>query len=33
MVPADIRYDLHVAMIGHGRTVCRGSDHAAEHAY
>src|SRR6516164_8806837 len=23
MVPADIRYDLHVAMIGHGRTVCR----------
>jgi endonuclease III len=22
-VPADIRYDLHVAMIGHGRTVCR----------
>ncbi|MBO0815614.1 MAG: endonuclease III, partial [Actinobacteria bacterium] len=23
MVPADIRYDLHVAMISHGRTVCR----------
>ena len=23
MVPADIRYDLHVAMIGHGRAVCR----------
>ena len=23
MVPAGIRYDLHVAMIGHGRTVCR----------
>jgi endonuclease III len=23
MVPADIRYDLHVAMITHGRTVCR----------
>jgi len=23
MVPADIRYDLHVAMIAHGRTVCR----------
>ena len=23
MVPADIRYDLHVAMIGHGRTTCR----------
>ena len=23
MVPADIRYDLHVAMIRHGRTVCR----------
>jgi endonuclease-3 len=23
MVPADIRYDLHVALIGHGRTVCR----------
>jgi endonuclease-3 len=22
-VPADIRYDLHVAMITHGRTVCR----------
>jgi endonuclease III len=22
MVPADIRYDLHVAMISHGRTVC-----------
>src|SRR5262249_22704322 len=23
IVPADIRYDLHVAMITHGRTVCR----------
>jgi endonuclease-3 len=23
VVPADIRYDLHVAMISHGRTVCR----------
>jgi endonuclease-3 len=23
MVPAGIRYDLHVAMITHGRTVCR----------
>jgi len=23
MVPADIRYDLHVAMISHGRTICR----------
>ena len=23
VVPADIRYDLHVAMIGHGRTVCQ----------
>jgi endonuclease III len=23
MVPADIRYDLHVAMISHGRSVCR----------
>ena len=23
MVPADIRYDLHVALIGHGRAVCR----------
>ena len=23
LVPADIRYDLHVAMITHGRTVCR----------
>jgi endonuclease III len=23
MVPAGIRYDLHVAMISHGRTVCR----------
>jgi len=23
MVPAGIRYDLHVAMIGHGRAVCR----------
>jgi endonuclease-3 len=23
MVPADIRYDLHVAMISHGRAVCR----------
>ncbi len=23
MVPAGIRYDLHVALIGHGRTVCR----------
>ena len=23
MVAADIRYDLHVAMIRHGRTVCR----------
>src|SRR5215831_12006329 len=23
MVPTDIRYDLHVAMITHGRTVCR----------
>jgi endonuclease III len=22
-VPADIRYDLHVAMVTHGRTVCR----------
>ncbi len=22
-IPADIRYDLHVAMITHGRTVCR----------
>jgi endonuclease-3 len=22
-VPADIRYDLHVALISHGRTVCR----------
>ena len=22
-VPPDIRYDLHVALIGHGRTVCR----------
>ncbi|HKR68007.1 MAG TPA: endonuclease III, partial [Streptosporangiaceae bacterium] len=22
-VPAEIRYDLHVAMITHGRTVCR----------
>jgi endonuclease III len=22
LVPPDIRYDLHVAMIGHGRTVC-----------
>jgi endonuclease-3 len=23
MVPADIRYDLHVAFISHGRTVCK----------
>ena len=23
IVPADIRYDLHVALISHGRTVCR----------
>jgi len=23
MVPSDIRYDLHVALITHGRTVCR----------
>lgn len=23
MVPADIRYDLHVAMVAHGRTFCR----------
>jgi len=23
MIPADIRYDLHVALITHGRTVCR----------
>jgi len=23
MVPADIRYDLHVALISHGRTVCQ----------
>jgi endonuclease-3 len=23
MVPADIRYDLHVAMVSHGRAVCR----------
>jgi endonuclease III len=23
IVPADIRYDLHVAMVTHGRTVCR----------
>jgi endonuclease-3 len=23
MVPADIRYDLHVALISHGRAVCR----------
>ena len=23
IVPADIRYDLHVAMISHGRTTCR----------
>jgi len=23
LVPTDIRYDLHVAMITHGRTVCR----------
>jgi endonuclease III len=23
VVPADIRYDLHIAMITHGRTVCR----------
>jgi endonuclease-3 len=23
MVPVDIRYDLHVALITHGRTVCR----------
>jgi endonuclease-3 len=23
LVPAEIRYDLHVAMITHGRTVCR----------
>jgi len=24
-VPADIRYDLHLAMITHGRTVCRAA--------
>lgn len=23
LIPADIRYDLHVALITHGRTVCR----------
>ena len=23
MIPADIRYDLHVALITHGRTVCK----------
>jgi len=25
MVPPEIRYDLHVAMIAHGRTVCRAA--------
>ncbi len=28
LVPADIRYDLHVAMITHGRTVCRAQQPA-----
>jgi endonuclease III len=30
LVPADIRYDLHVAMITHGRTVCRAQQPACE---
>ena len=29
-VPADIRYDLHVAMITHGRTVCRSRQPACD---
>lgn len=29
-VPADIRYDLHVAMITHGRTVCRAQHPACD---
>jgi endonuclease III len=30
LIPAEIRYDLHVAMITHGRTVCRARQPACD---
>jgi len=30
LVPPDIRYDLHLALIAHGRTVCRARGPACE---